>query len=757
MSTTSSMLNKRARSSNWDTTPPHPPAKAKTRPSHHRPPTCLLHKHDEGYEEAIKAGICNRYVIKLSYWQLEKKYRVSWSTLKRRFKGGKDRVYGHQAQAHLLEEAKQVLVEYCKYQALLAQPLNSLALWHHLYVLSGRKPSEEWGCQFLKKHPEIKMHNARGLDPKCATTGAACPPTFVLPKGAVKEWSHVEGVGGVVTSENGWMDDSIGSQQFKKVFIPWAKAQSDPTFPLVFISHGHSYHETHEICLAALNHNITMISLPPHTTHKLQPLDVGVFVPLQCMWGKRCNELAVTGVEVTHDTVVEEYVTVRKNSMMEKTIVSAWCHSGLYPYNRDVFTNVDYTPAIFFSSQVSKPKTFVEYIASSAEEAVATKTENTSDGDYIVNLEEQPESKMFDEPDMDTITTNVDQSSSHPRPPPPPSITSNVSATASFTSTPSEHSKRSRCSEHLVNLSQPPSRLLLLLHDHALRTQQMPSDHRQSQSLLHFLIQLPSDITNANDLIQRKDRMAAEEVEAIKQERDTAMQWAQQLAHDNEGAHETEQQAEREARLEECKEWYFLESNLCATESQITLESLQNVKLHKDLESRKKKKHKLVNALGRLMTSPKMEVTLRTQITVAQACELEETATKHAKAAATLRTQEKHILNKATCIFIGPVKAMKKSDLQALAYALDLVIEGTKEGLASRILQQFEANIDLKKDVYFKGIFKKKKQGWKTKGVKGRKRRLEKTLMKRLKWWEAQEEKQEGMQMVLPAMSLNCL
>ncbi|KIJ57062.1 hypothetical protein M422DRAFT_98915, partial [Sphaerobolus stellatus SS14] len=52
---------------------------------------------------------------------------------------------------------------------------------------------------------------------------------------------------------------------------------------------GHGSHETNAICLIAIQSHIKMISLPPHTTHKLQPLDVGVFAPLQREWGKHCN------------------------------------------------------------------------------------------------------------------------------------------------------------------------------------------------------------------------------------------------------------------------------------------------------------------------------------------------------------------------------------------------------------------------------------------------------------------------------------
>ncbi|KIJ29349.1 hypothetical protein M422DRAFT_147385, partial [Sphaerobolus stellatus SS14] len=180
-----------------------------------------------------------------------------------------------------------------------------------------------------------------------SATGAACPPGFILPytHGKVAECLS-ENAHRVVTSENGWTDNTICSDWFKKVFLPWAKTQRDSAFPIIFISDGHASHETHEIRLAALDNSITMISLPPYTTHKLQPLDVGVFAPLQCNWGKRCNELAVTGDEITCDTVIEEYMAVRKNNMKENIILSAWCHSGLYPYNPNTFTNAYYAPAV---------------------------------------------------------------------------------------------------------------------------------------------------------------------------------------------------------------------------------------------------------------------------------------------------------------------------------------------------------------------------------------------------------------------------
>ncbi|KIJ56081.1 hypothetical protein M422DRAFT_150437, partial [Sphaerobolus stellatus SS14] len=135
----------------------------------------------------------------------------------------------------------------------------------------------------------------------------SCPPTFFI-------YSFLrlctDANARVVASENGWMDDTICADWFERVFVPWAKTKSDPAYPIIFISDEHGSHETNTIRLITIQNHIKMISLPPHTTHKLQPLDVGVFAPLQHKWGKHCNALTISGNEVTRDTVVEEYMAV---------------------------------------------------------------------------------------------------------------------------------------------------------------------------------------------------------------------------------------------------------------------------------------------------------------------------------------------------------------------------------------------------------------------------------------------------------------
>ena len=56
---------------------------------------------------------------------------------------------------------------------------------------------------------------------------------------------------------------------------------------MLLIFDGHHLHETIQLRDAALEDNIHLYCILPHTSHCLQPLDVGVFGLLQQAWQKQ--------------------------------------------------------------------------------------------------------------------------------------------------------------------------------------------------------------------------------------------------------------------------------------------------------------------------------------------------------------------------------------------------------------------------------------------------------------------------------------
>ena len=60
--------------------------------------------------------------------------------------------------------------------------------------------------------------------------------------------------------------------------------------PGVLIFDNHSSHITLETIELAGDHGLSLVTLPPHCSHKLQPLDVGVFGAFKRFYSSICND-----------------------------------------------------------------------------------------------------------------------------------------------------------------------------------------------------------------------------------------------------------------------------------------------------------------------------------------------------------------------------------------------------------------------------------------------------------------------------------
>ena len=107
---------------------------------------------------------------------------------------------------------------------------------------------------------------------------------------------------------------------------------------------------------AAVEYNIEFHFLPPHTTHQLQPLDVGVFGPLQRKWQARCDEIiSETNTEVPRSQFVKEYMGVRGEVFTAELIQKAWKKAGIWPRNPKKFGEKDFAPSKLMSYTTCLP------------------------------------------------------------------------------------------------------------------------------------------------------------------------------------------------------------------------------------------------------------------------------------------------------------------------------------------------------------------------------------------------------------------
>jgi hypothetical protein len=145
----------------------------------------------------------------------------------------------------------------------------------------------------------------------------------------------------------------------EKCFIPQAEKRNISGKPILLLCDGHHSHETLEMRELADQSNIVLFKIPPHTTHRLQPLDVGIFGPLQRAWQKQCLQvLDETGLGVTRPHLVREYMKAHTVSLKEKVILSAWKKTGIRPFNPQIFTREDFGPSFVSSTNRRLPDLF---------------------------------------------------------------------------------------------------------------------------------------------------------------------------------------------------------------------------------------------------------------------------------------------------------------------------------------------------------------------------------------------------------------
>lgn len=155
-------------------------------------------------------------------------------------------------------------------------------------------------------------------------------------------------------SSSGWIDDEHCVQWFRNAFLPQAQARNKSGKPILLICDGHGSHVTDTLLLEAKNNNVIVLVLPPHCTHKLQPLDVGVLGPLQTAYADQVDEHVISvGQGISKPEFITLYTTARRQSVKKKLIEDAFRHCGIHPLNPNIFTDDDFAPSQGFSTVAS--------------------------------------------------------------------------------------------------------------------------------------------------------------------------------------------------------------------------------------------------------------------------------------------------------------------------------------------------------------------------------------------------------------------
>ena len=145
-------------------------------------------------------------------------------------------------------------------------------------------------------------------------------------------------------SENGWTTNEI-TLDWLKHFQNYSNPRTNGSHRLLILD-GHNSHRTIDFDNYCKNNNIIPLCMPAHSSHILQPLDVGCFGPLKASYGKEIEKMMRT--QITHITKNDFFPAFKRAfhaTMGPKNVQSGFRATGLVPYDPEkVISGLDFKP-----------------------------------------------------------------------------------------------------------------------------------------------------------------------------------------------------------------------------------------------------------------------------------------------------------------------------------------------------------------------------------------------------------------------------
>lgn len=176
-----------------------------------------------------------------------------------------------------------------------------------------------------------------------SATGQSIPPFFIFPRKNMQKifMVNVSDTAVGAATESGWMNAEV-FVKYMEHFIKHTHASKESLILLVL--DNHTSHLSVQVIDMAIDAGITMISFPPHCSHRMQPLDVSVFGPFKTFLHNQCQAwmknrmrktLEVQDIAGLADKCLDLAATPRN-------IKAGFRATGIYPYDPNVFTAEDF-------------------------------------------------------------------------------------------------------------------------------------------------------------------------------------------------------------------------------------------------------------------------------------------------------------------------------------------------------------------------------------------------------------------------------
>ena len=204
--------------------------------------------------------------------------------------------------------------------------------------------------------------------------GNTIPPVFIIARKRMNPDFKRGAIDGseFLLHHNGWMTH--------EGFLETLKHVHEKTFctvdnKILLIMDNAECHMSIHAVEYAIRHGIVIVTLPPHTTAKLQPLDVSVFGPFKTCLRRVQEDYKLThpNVAITEQMLPEMASQAWIRAATPSNILSGFAATGIWPINRDIFPDEAFAGAEVTEQEMAQA---VEAEASASEaEASASQGE----------------------------------------------------------------------------------------------------------------------------------------------------------------------------------------------------------------------------------------------------------------------------------------------------------------------------------------------------------------------------------------------
>jgi len=181
-----------------------------------------------------------------------------------------------------------------------------------------------------------------------SASGSFIPPYFVFPRCRLKsELLDAAPPGSQAAAHpSGWMQSDIFVKWFDHFLL---HAHPTAETPALLILDGHKTHTSNlEVINKAREQHVSILCLPPHCSHRLQPLDVSFMKPLSTFYTQEVEKWLINhpGRVVTVQQLPSLFRDAYLRAAGALMAVNGFKKTGIWPINRDIFSEADFAAAV---------------------------------------------------------------------------------------------------------------------------------------------------------------------------------------------------------------------------------------------------------------------------------------------------------------------------------------------------------------------------------------------------------------------------